>query len=311
MFKTAIQVAKGVGALLVISTNTIVLTTVVCILAVFKLLLPEGPVRKWFRKVLAGLAELWIGINNAVFSLYRNTSWDIEIPPGLSRKGCYLVNSNHQSWVDILVLQRCFNRRLPLLRFFLKSQLFWVPFLGVAWWALDFPFMRRYSREQVSRQPSLKGKDLENARKACEKFRNIPVAMMNFPEGTRFSEYKRDRYKSPYQNLLTPRIGGMGQVLYALSEELDSMIDVTIHYPRKRADGTAPTFWDLISGQLPEIIVRARVIEIPQALLGRDFRSDRTFRSELEDWVKKLWTEKDHQLALLDGAAEAGKLPAK
>jgi len=303
MLKTIIQVIKGVSALLVISTNTIVLTTLVCILGLFRLLFPEGPVRKWIRKVLAGLAELWIGINNAVFSMYRNTRWDIEIPADLSRKGCYLVNSNHQSWVDILVLQRCFNRRLPLLRFFLKSELFWVPFLGLAWWALDFPFMRRYSREQVKKQPSLKGKDLENARKACEKFKNIPVAMMNFPEGTRFSVYKRDRYKSPYQNLLTPRIGGMGQVLYALSDELESMIDVTIVYPTKRPDGTAPTFWDLISGRLPEIIVRARKIDIPQNLLGRTFRSDRSFRGELEDWTRQLWTEKDSQIALLGGSA--------
>lgn len=303
MLKTIIQVIKGVSALLVISTNTIVLTTLVCILGLFKLLLPEGPARNWIRKILAGLAELWIGINNAVFSMFRNTSWDIEIPADLSRKGCYLVNSNHQSWVDILVLQRCFNRRLPLLRFFLKSELFWVPFLGLAWWALDFPFMRRYSREQVKKQPSLKGKDLENARKACEKFKNIPVAMMNFPEGTRFSVYKRDRYKSPYQNLLTPRIGGMGQVLYALSDELESMIDVTIVYPNKHSDGTAPTFWDLISGQLPEIIVRARKIDIPQHLLGRTFRSDRSFRGELEDWTRQLWTEKDSQIELLGGSA--------
>lgn len=304
-----VQVVKGVSALLVISTNTIVLTTIVCILAIFKLLIPEGPVRAWFRRMMAGLAELWIGINNAVFSLYRNTHWDVEIPEGLSRRGCYLVNSNHQSWVDILVLQRCFNRRLPLLRFFLKSELFWVPFLGLAWWALDFPFMRRYSREQVSKQPSLKGKDLENARKACERFKSIPVAMMNFPEGTRFSVYKRDRYKSAYQNLLTPRIGGMGQVLYALSAELDSMIDVTIVYPQKRPDGLAPTFWDLISGQLPEIIVRAREIEIPQHLLGRNFRSDRTFRNELEEWVRQLWSEKDEELETLGSSMGTSNQP--
>ena len=301
MFKTVIQVAKGVGALLVISTNTIVLTTVVCILAVFKLLLPEGPVRKWFRKVLAGLAELWIGINNAVFSLSRNTNWDIEIPPGLSRKGCYLVNSNHQSWVDILVLQRSFNRHLPFFRFFIKSQLFWVPFLGVAWWALDMPFMRRHSREKIASQPALKGRDLENARKACEKFRTIPVAMTNIPEGTRFSPQKRDHKKSPYQNLLQPRIGGLGQVFFALAEELDALIDVTIVYPQMRASGKAPTFWDLLTGDIPEIIVRAQKRDIPPELLGRNFRTDRAFRAELESWVSDLWREKDALISSLAG----------
>ena len=63
--------------------------------------------------------------------------------------GHYLVLANHQSWVDIPVLQRVFNRRIPLLRFFLKRQLFWVPVLGLAWWALDFPFMRRSTRAEI------------------------------------------------------------------------------------------------------------------------------------------------------------------
>ena len=138
--------------------------------------------------MLAGLAEAWASINNAVLSLHDNPEWDLDIPGGLDRKGCYLVNCNHQTWVDIAVLQRCFNRRLPFFRFFLKSQLIWVPFLGITWWALDFPFMKRVSRQQLARRPELKGKDLESARKACEKFRNIPVAMMNFPEGTRFTQ---------------------------------------------------------------------------------------------------------------------------
>ena len=66
--------------------------------------------------------------------------------------GHYLVLANHQSWVDILVLQKVFNRRIPLLRFFLKRQLFWVPLLGLAWWALDFPFMGRYT--PTSRRPA-------------------------------------------------------------------------------------------------------------------------------------------------------------
>jgi 1-acyl-sn-glycerol-3-phosphate acyltransferase len=221
----------------------------------------------------------------------------VEIPPALDRKGCYLVNSNHQSWVDILVLQRCFNRRLPFFRFFLKSQLIRVPFLGLTWWALDYPFMKRASKAQLKRQPGLKGKDLENARKACEKFRDIPVAMVNFPEGTRFSVEKRDASNSPYRNLLLPRIGGVGQVLFALSEQLDALIDVTIVYPRDGQSETGPTFWQLISGQLPEIVVRAEQREIPAHLLGRNFRKDREFRRELESWISGLWLEKDQLIS--------------
>jgi len=278
---------------LLITINTIVLTTLLCTLAIGKFLAPTESLRNRMRKILAGLAEFWISINNAILSLYQNPRWDIQIPQDLNRKGCYLVSSNHQSWVDVLVLQRSFNRHLPFFRFFIKSQLFWVPFLGIAWWALDMPFMRRHSGDKLARLPTLKGRDLENARKACEKFRTIPVAMTNFPEGTRFSPEKREQKKSPYNNLLQPRIGGLGQVFYALADELDALIDVTIIYPQTTTTGQSPTFWQLLTGDIPEIIVSAKRKVIPQQLLGRNFRTDREFRRELEAWVSQLWREKD------------------
>ncbi|MEE8338516.1 MAG: acyltransferase [Xanthomonadales bacterium] len=297
MFSRTGQIARGASTLLLIGISTIVLTSTIFVLAIGKFLAPPGAALNFVRRVLAGIAELWISINNGLLSLSRKTRWDVAIPQELDSRGCYLVNSNHQSWVDILVLQRCFNRRLPLLRFFLKSQLIRVPFLGIAWWALDFPFMKRASRAQLARQPGLKGKDLENARKACEKFRDIPVAMMNFPEGTRFSASKRDAGNSPYRNLLLPRIGGVGQVLFALGDQLDALIDVTIVYPRDGISAAAPTFWQLLSGQLPEIIVRAEQREIPAHLLGRNFRKDSEFRRELESWSNDLWLAKDQLIS--------------
>jgi len=308
MFNKAGQIVRGSSILLLMTISTIVLTSTIFVLSIGKFLAPPGAVQNFFRGILAGIAELWISINNVLLSFFRKTRWDVEIPPTLDRRGCYLVNSNHQSWVDILVLQRCFNRRLPLLRFFLKSQLIRVPFLGIAWWALDFPFMKRASKAQLKLQPGLKGKDLENARKACEKFRDIPVAMMNFPEGTRFSPEKRDAGKSPYQNLLLPRIGGVGQVLFALNDQLDALIDVTIVYPRDEQSETAPTFWELLSGQLPEIIVRAQQREIPAHLLGRNFRKDREFRRDLESWSNGLWLEKDQLISSIQKSHQNSKV---
>jgi 1-acyl-sn-glycerol-3-phosphate acyltransferase len=299
IFRTLAETAKATSTLLVISISTIVLTTVLCIMAIGKFLAPTEGIRDSIRDFLARLPETWISINNTLFSFYDHPVWDIEIPEELDHKGCYLVSSNHQSWVDILVLQRCFNRRLPFFRFFIKRQLIWVPFLGVAWWALDMPFMRRDSKEKLARHPGRKGRDLENARKACEKFRNIPVAMTNFPEGTRFSIEKRDRKKSPYRNLLLPRIGGIGQVLYALEEQLDALIDVTIVYPSGQAGEQAPTFWQLLSGRIPKIIVRAKKRLIPPELLGRNFRTDREFRRELETWMDQIWRDKDELITKL------------
>ncbi len=292
-----------------ISISTIVLTTVLCILAIGKFLAPTDKFRSRMRKVLGALAEFWISINNAILSMYREPRWNLQVPENLDRKGCYLVSSNHQSWVDILVLQRCFNRRLPFFRFFIKSQLFWVPFLGIAWWALDMPFMKRHSREKVARNPDLKGRDLENARKACEKFRTIPVAMTNFPEGTRFSTRKRDKFKSPYRNLLLPRVGGLGQVMYALSDQLDALVDVTIVYPQSRLSRQAPTFWQLLTGEIPEIMVQAELREFPPELLGRNIRTDETFRGELEAWLHQIWQEKDLLISNLLNPEEGSEHP--
>ncbi len=291
-------IIKGVVALLALSVSTIVLTLLICVLAIGKLLAPSEHARNSVRRLLAGIAEAWISFNNAALSLYK-TEWDVQIPDRLDRRGCYLVNCNHQSWVDIPVLQRCFNRRLPFLRFFLKSQLIWVPFLGPAWWALDFPFMKRVSREQAARKPGLKGKDLENARIACEKFRAIPVAMMNFPEGTRFTAAKREASKSPYQNLLIPRIGGIGQVLYALAEPLDGLVDVTIVYFDIGGSVSAPTLWQLLSGQVGKIVVRAELREIPDDLRGRNFRTDPVFRHQLNHWIEANWQNKDEFISQL------------
>ena len=160
----------------------------------------------------------------------------------------------------------------------------------------------------LARRPGLKGRDLENARKACEKFRDIPVAMMNFPEGTRFSTEKRDRGRSPFRNLLLPRIGGMGQVLYALGEQLDSLVDVTIVYPQADPATRAPTFWDLLTGRVSRVVARAQLRDIPANLLGRDFRSDPQFRRDLETWIMRMWEEKD---ALIDQLQPPQAIPAE
>ena len=293
MFSSVINALKGAGSLLIMSVYTVVLCLLLCLLAIGKFLAPTQKIRDFISGILHKVVELWTSLNNFMFSLHRGLSWDIQIPETLSRQGSYLVSSNHQSWVDILALQKAFNRKIPMLTFFIKHELIYVPFLGAAWWALDFPFMKRPSREQVKRNPSLKGKDLENARKACEKFQHMPVAMMNFAEGTRFSVEKRDKTNSPYQNLLKPKVGGIGMVFYALGDKLQSVVDVTIAYPDGNKLGRAPTFWEMVTGQIPKIIVRARELEVPESLIGRNFRTDREIRKELDAWTHQVWQEKD------------------
>ncbi|MFP3441738.1 1-acyl-sn-glycerol-3-phosphate acyltransferase, partial [Pantoea sp. SIMBA_133] len=88
----------------------------------------------------------------------------------------WLVISNHRSWTDIFILFMALHRRIPMPRFFLKHQLIWIPIVGLAFWALEFPFMRRFSREQLAKNPKLATIDRESTERVCRQARNAPIA---------------------------------------------------------------------------------------------------------------------------------------
>ena len=273
------------------------------LLAAIKLLLPLRPVRLALDPLLLRIAESWIACNSAWMALTQRTAWDVQGIEGLQYNNWYLVNSNHQSWVDILVLQHLLNRRIPLLKFFTKQELIWVPVMGLAWWALDFPFMRRHSEEYLHKHPEMRGKDQETTRKACEKFALIPTSVMSFLEGTRFTPAKHARQQSPYRHLLKPKAGGMALALNAMGEKFRAVLDVTIVYPQG-----IPGFWDFLSGRVRRVVVRVRVLPVPQHLRHGDYAGDPAFRETFAQWVQQLWRDKDAQIdALLADALLAGK----
>jgi 1-acyl-sn-glycerol-3-phosphate acyltransferase len=205
------------------------------------------------------------------------------------------VISNHQSWVDIPALMQGLNRRTPFFKFFLKKELIWVPFLGLAWWALDYPFMKRYSKAFLARHPELKGQDLKITRAACELFKRQPVTVVNYLEGTRFTPAKRALQHSPYTYLLKPKAGGVAFVLAALGEQLDAVLDVTVVYPQAKIPG----FWALISGQVPKVIVDIQTRELDAALWQGDYENDPVFREHVQSWVNQLWIKKDQRISTL------------
>lgn len=277
-----------------IALNTLLHVPPLVLLALVKAIVPSDRLRRAFNPVLTGLAESWIAVNTAMIDAFTRTRFQIDLPAGLKRDGHYLVLANHQSWVDIVVLQKAFNRKIPLLRFFLKRSLFWVPVLGLAWWALDFPFMGRYSRQQIARNPELGRKDMQTTRKACEKFADIPVSVMNFVEGTRMTAAKHASQQSPYQHLLKPKSGGVAFVLDAMGSGLQSIVDVTLVYP-----GGRPSMIDLIGNRVPEVRVVVRQRPIPAELVNGDYQGDREFRVRFQRWMNQLWEEKDSQISQL------------
>lgn len=283
-----------VPILLLIVLNTLLHCVPLFVVALVKAVLPFAPVRRACNPLLTGLAESWISVNSAMMAMFTGTRFNVEGQADLLRDGHYLVLANHQSWVDILVLQKVFNRRIPLLRFFLKRSLFWVPVLGLAWWALDFPFMGRYTRKQIAKNPELGRRDMEVTRKACEKFQSIPVAVMNFVEGTRFTAAKHAAQNSPFLHLLKPKSGGVAFVLDAMGKGLNALLDVTIVYPKG-----IPSMMDLMGNRVPEVKVLIRQHPIPAELIGGNYQDDRSFRAQFQQWMNGLWLQKDADISAL------------
>lgn len=299
--------------MLAVTVNTALVTVLVFVFALLKFAAPKGRPRNTVTQWLSSLGEYWISFNSLMARLIGSVKWDIHISGDLRGDGRYLVFCNHQSWVDILVLQHALNRRAPFMRFLLKQELIWVPFLGFCWWALDMAFLKRYSKQEMLKNPKLRNKDLENAARACEKLKHIPVSMMTFPEGTRFTATKKAQQRSPYQHLLRPRFGGLGQILYSFDDALDGLIDVTINYP----DGT-PDLWQYVSGQVYNISVDVRLLPIPDEVRGKDFRQNAPAKAALRQWMEKIWLEKDKLLidrettmSLDDGIFDDSKLDSK
>jgi 1-acyl-sn-glycerol-3-phosphate acyltransferase len=282
------------------AVNTVVHVTPLLVIALVKAVVRVEPVRRVCNRVLAGIAESWVDVNTWMIRKLTHTRIVVESNADLSYTGHYLVIANHQSWVDIPILQVVFNRKIPLLRFFLKSQLIWVPLLGLAWWALDFPFMKRYSKEMLAKHPELAGKDVETTRRACAKFRGIPISVLIFAEGTRFTSAKHEVQRSPYRHLLKPKAGGLAFVLESMGDALHRVVDVTIAYKNGK-----PTFADLFADRVPEVYVQVREREIPSEIVSGHYETDAAARERAQSWIKTVWKEKDERLDRLAREREA------
>ena len=281
---------RGVILVSLYFLNTLTIFSIMMPFAIAKLLIPIKVWRDFCSLMLKWIAMCWVGINSFNTRMVNDVEWDVQGLEGLRPDQWCLVIANHQSWTDILVLQTVFFRRIPFLKFFLKKELIWVPFLGIAWWALDFPFMKRYSKSFLKKHPELAGKDLETTKKACEKFRSNPVSVMNFVEGTRFNPEKHSRQESPFKRLLKPKAGGVGFVLAAMGDQLNSIVNVTIAYP-----GEDKSFWDFMCGRVRKVAVRVDTIPVTAELQG-DYFGDEAYRDQFQKWVNDLWVEKDELL---------------
>ena len=294
MFKgiEVMSVIRSVFSIFFYTINTLFWFVPIFICGIVKLIPIKG-LQKLMSWTAKQCASIWVTFNTLNQTLLTSTKLNVTGLEELKLKDWYLVIANHQSWVDILVLQRVFNRKIPFLNFFLKKELIYVPVLGLCWWALDFPFMTRTSKSQLKKNPKLRGKDLETTRKACEKFKEMPVSVVNFVEGTRFTAQKHARQNSPFPHLLKPKAGGVAFVMQAMGEQISKVVNVTIHYPEG-----IPTFMDFAAGKVKHSDVHVEVKGVSDDLIG-DYTNDPDFRVRFQTELNRVWEEKNQTLVNL------------
>ena len=283
---------KGTIILIIVIINTVFWVPILVLFSLVKFLIPFKVVRKYLSQFLVWIAGNWVWLNTMIHRLLHGNKTVVQGLDQLDPNDWYLVISNHRAAADIPILQNIFHNKIPFLKFFLKKELIYVPLLGLAWWALDFPFMRRFSADYLTKNPHMKGKDLEVTRKACEKFKDYPISVLNFIEGTRFTESKHKKQHSKYKHLLKPKTGGLGFVLGSMGEQMTYLLQVSLKYSPK-----APTAWEYLAGKYDKVEIFVQKIKIPVNLKNRNYITDKLYRKELQEWVNELWKQQDERLS--------------
>lgn len=260
--------------------------------AVLLKLIPYPPLQRACSRFCIWIATNWVRNNKLLFRLLHAEQWDVDFRTRVEPGKNYLLIANHQSWADILVLCDIFHARTPFPRFFLKWELMYMPIIGLACWAMDFPFMRRHGKSALKANPELRNQDLETTRRACALYKTEPVMVINFLEGTRFTEAKRIERQSPYRHLLRPKAAGISFTLNAMGEQFAGIIDVTIAYQPTRK----PLLWSFASGEQDTLAVHVDVLPIPQEMMLGDYENDPEFRKRFQTWINGIWTRKDARL---------------
>ena len=277
----------GITSITILVLNTFILSCLLIPLGIIKFFLPITALKVLFTKFIIKVGELWIFTNKIWVKALHNPKWQIIGKENIKSDGWTIATSNHQSFADIFLLQDITNRKMPMLKFFMKYVLIYVPVIGLSWWALDMPFLKRYTKKQLENNPELHGKDVREMKRALKHYAMYPVTVFSFAEGTRFTIKKNLHQKSPFKNLLKPKEGGLATAL-SLVNEIDSLIDFTIKFDTKKR-----SFWDYLCGRMNSVKVIIREIKIPAKFLNIDLLENKILRSEFKDWLHDIWNEKD------------------
>lgn len=271
--------------------------------SLIKLSAPAGALRDRATRVVLAISRFWArGCNMIILGIGgARVATEFEMAPNPG--GRYLLISNHQCWADVMLLIKAIDPQLPFPRYFIKEQLRWLPVVGLACWALDFPFMKRHTHAEIEKNPALRDEDMNTVRRACEVFRDWPVCIVNYAEGTRSTAAKRKAAESPYTSLLPPKAGGTAFAVNAMRDVLDGVVDMSVAY----VNTPEPKFWNILCGRIQTVAIRVQYRPVPEDLRAGDYADDPEYRARFKAWLSDIWDEKDSVVAAIQDPANPAR----
>jgi len=249
-------------------------------------IIPSKPLKKILGAISNRTGSKIVELITGTLQLLHNLKWEFDIPDHLDTETWYIAMSNHQSWADIFILLAAGHKKMPLLKFFMKKELQWIPIIFLVHKTIDMPFLNRHSQKQIQENPALKKLDYENAQKAAKRFSRNPSTAFSFAEGTRFTYEKQVTQNSPYPNFLTPKIGALAIALSGMPQ-VSELVDFTVVYASDKR-----STWDFLCGEMREAKVEAKVYEIPDSLKNRTFQQEDEYRQQFKVFIEEIWKQK-------------------
>lgn len=205
------------------------------------------------------------------------------------------VISNHVCWADWAFVHdiACRKKMLGSCRYFLKDSVKYLPIFGWGMWLMRMPFLKRNW-----------GRDHQRIKEALSPLTccALPVWLISFVEGTRFSEPKLKAAQQfaetqslrPPKLCLLPRCKGFSSTVKALrSSHIKHVYNVTLaYYHKSKGWGHAPSPMDILSGAISDYRVHIDVERIPLSVVPE----------EPENFLYLLFEEKDSLLQMIKEA---------
>lgn len=238
---------------------------------------------KLAESVWAWIQLIFVSVNGA----HMETSGDL-LPEGESA----IVVANHVAWSDFYMIQALARQAsmLGYCRYFAKSQLKMVPFLGWGLWAMGMPLVsRNWLKDKAELDRVFSG--IVND--------EFPTWLVSFSEATRYTKQKfqesqawcKKTDKTQPKHLLYPRTKGFIATVQYLrkASHVNAVYDFTIAYQCNGVFQVAPSMWETLS--VPQLSLASR---FKFHIHARRFPLESLPYSDedLAQWLEQRWIEK-------------------